>query len=171
MPAIIQLHQVGESVTEGIIEKWLVKPGDRVEKYDPMVEISTDKVNMEVPAPFSGVILRLLAKEGDTVQMVKPIAVLEIEGQIDEAADVDEEPLDLVENFDREAERRARVGEFLEEVRSVGPTGSGEGGLGRPDADTATSVDSDSDALQKLDDSHQYERLSPLVRKMIENTN
>lgn len=168
MPAIIQLPQVGESVTEGIIEKWLVKPGDRVEKYDPMVEISTDKVNMEVPAPFSGVILRLLVKEGDTVQMGKPIAELEIEGQIDEAVDVDEEPLDLVENFDREAERRARVGEFLEEVRSVGPTGSGEGGLGRPDVDTDTSVDSDSEALHKFDDSQPYERLSPLVRKMIE---
>ena len=78
MPAIIQLPHVGESVTEGIIGKWLVKPGDRVEKYDPLVEVSTDKVNMEVPAPFSGVILRILVEEGDTIEMGKPIAELEI---------------------------------------------------------------------------------------------
>ena len=134
MPVIIELPHVGESVTEGIIGKWLVKPGDRIEKYAPLVEVTTDKVSMEVPAPYTGIVLRTLVAEGETVAMGKPIAEFEIEGASPVASSqASAEPKPV---FDREAERRARVGEFLEGVRSVGPTGSGEGGLGRPDADT-----------------------------------
>ena len=63
----IELPQVGESVTEGIIGRWLRQPGDRVEKYDPLVEVVTDKVSMEMPSPASGVLTRILAEEGQTV--------------------------------------------------------------------------------------------------------
>ena len=51
----IDLPQVGESVTEGTIQKWLKKPGDKISKYDPLVEVETDKVTMEVPSPVNGV--------------------------------------------------------------------------------------------------------------------
>ncbi|SVD83053.1 uncharacterized protein METZ01_LOCUS435907, partial [marine metagenome] len=47
----IELPHVGESVTEAVIGKWLKQPGDKVEKYDPLVEVITDKVNMDVPSP------------------------------------------------------------------------------------------------------------------------
>ena len=54
MPEIVELPHVGESVVEGIIGKWLKQPGDKVERYEPLVEVVTDKVTMEVPSPVSG---------------------------------------------------------------------------------------------------------------------
>ena len=65
----IELPQVGESVTEGVIGRWLKKVGDRVEKYDPLVEVITDKVNMELPSPVEGILKEIIANEGDTVPM------------------------------------------------------------------------------------------------------
>ncbi len=62
----ITMPQLGESVTEGTIEKWLVKPGDTVKKYDPLAEVVTDKVNAEIPSSFEGVITELLAQEDIT---------------------------------------------------------------------------------------------------------
>ena len=53
----IELQHVGESVTEGVIGKWLKNIGDTVEKYEPLLEVVTDKVNMEVPSPYNGTLL------------------------------------------------------------------------------------------------------------------
>ena len=198
----IELPQVGESVTEGVIGKWLVEPGQRVEKYDPLVEVVTDKVSMEAPSPYTGVFVRALAEEGETVPMGRPICEMDIEG--------DEPPIPLIPSAAEESlgaaptsvdpapppvipaqagiqdapaaheagsedegeaeggpagdagdapgeEDAGRVGgawampaaqgadaqgeeaehptfEFMDSVRSVGPTGSGERGEGRPDA-------------------------------------
>ena len=74
MPQLIELPQVGESVVEGTIGKWLKQPGDRVERYDPLVEVITDKVTMEVPSPVAGQLTRIIAPEGETVPMGAPIA-------------------------------------------------------------------------------------------------
>ncbi len=74
MPELIELPHVGESVVEGTIGKWLKQPGDRVERYDPLVEVVTDKVTMEVPSPVAGELLRIIAQEGETVPMGAPIA-------------------------------------------------------------------------------------------------
>ena len=74
----VVMPQLGESVHEGTISKWLVKPGDRVVEFEPMLEVDTDKVNAEVPAPVSGVLREILAKEGDTVQAGTEIAVVEV---------------------------------------------------------------------------------------------
>ena len=60
----IKMPQLGESVTEGTITKWLVAVGDKVNKYDPLAEVMTDKVNAEIPSLFSGVIKELIANEG-----------------------------------------------------------------------------------------------------------
>ncbi|MGM8365077.1 dihydrolipoamide acetyltransferase family protein [Virgibacillus sp. W0181] len=65
----IMMPQLGESVTEGTINTWLVKEGDTVNKYDPIAEIMTDKVNAEVPSSFSGTITEIIAHEGDTIQV------------------------------------------------------------------------------------------------------
>ncbi|MCE2469560.1 MAG: 2-oxo acid dehydrogenase subunit E2 [Dehalococcoidia bacterium] len=116
MPIIIQLPQVGESVTEGIIGKWLVGVGERVEKYAPIVEITTDKVSMEVPAPYAGSLTRIIAHEGEAVPMGQPIAELEIE-HVGAAVDGGSESDQFL---DREAERRERIGEFLVEQASAG---------------------------------------------------
>ena len=78
MPTTIMLPQVGESVTEGTIQRWLKEPGARVDRYEPLVEVATDKVTMEVPSPVAGRFLRALAREGSTVKVGAPIC--EIDG-------------------------------------------------------------------------------------------
>jgi 2-oxoisovalerate dehydrogenase E2 component (dihydrolipoyl transacylase) len=74
----VVMPQLGESVHEGTISKWLVKPGDKVVEFEPMLEVDTDKVNAEVPAPVSGILREILAKEGETVQAGAEIAVVEV---------------------------------------------------------------------------------------------
>ncbi|MBA2381239.1 MAG: hypothetical protein H0V73_03935, partial [Chloroflexi bacterium] len=71
------MPQLGESVAEGTIGKWLKQPGDTVEKYEPLVEVITDKVNAEVPSPFAGILKEILAEEGATVPNNAEIAVIE----------------------------------------------------------------------------------------------
>jgi 2-oxoisovalerate dehydrogenase E2 component (dihydrolipoyl transacylase) len=74
----VVMPQLGESVHEGTISRWLVKPGDKVVEFEPMLEVDTDKVNAEVPAPVSGILREILAKEGQTVQAGAEIAVVEL---------------------------------------------------------------------------------------------
>ena len=111
---IIELPQVGESVTEGVIGKWLIQVGQSVEKYDPLVEVVTDKVNMEMPSPVSGVLTSILADEGATVPMGAPIAEIEVEGA---------EPSPVADSPQRST--ADRTGELLTDVAPVGPTGAG----------------------------------------------
>ncbi|SDH36180.1 dihydrolipoamide acetyltransferase family protein [Alteribacillus bidgolensis] len=73
----IKMPQLGESVTEGTITKWLVKPGDKVNKYDPIAEVTTDKVNAEVPSSYSGTITEIVAKEDETVQVGELICYMD----------------------------------------------------------------------------------------------
>jgi 2-oxoisovalerate dehydrogenase E2 component (dihydrolipoyl transacylase) len=74
------MPQLGESVHEGTISKWLVKPGDKIVEFEPMLEVDTDKVSAEVPAPVTGILLEILVKEGQTVQAGAEIAVVEVGG-------------------------------------------------------------------------------------------
>jgi len=76
MPTTITMPQLGETVTEGTVAQWLKKVGDSVEKYEAFVEVSTDKVNAEVPSPVSGTIVEIIAKEGETVPTGAPIAII-----------------------------------------------------------------------------------------------
>ncbi|HUR16051.1 MAG TPA: dihydrolipoamide acetyltransferase family protein [Candidatus Limnocylindrales bacterium] len=73
----VQMPQLGESVAEGTIGKWLKKPGDHVDKYEPIVEVITDKVNAEVPSPYEGTLTEILVQEGETVPNNTEIAVIE----------------------------------------------------------------------------------------------
>jgi 2-oxoisovalerate dehydrogenase E2 component (dihydrolipoyl transacylase) len=78
----ITMPQLGESVTEGTISKWLVSVGDHVNKYDPLAEVMTDKVNAEVPSSFSGTIKELIAGEDDTLPVGEVICLIEVEGTV-----------------------------------------------------------------------------------------
>ena len=78
----ITMPQLGETVTEGTILRWLVKVGDEVKEDDPILEISTDKVDTEVPSPFNGTVSSLLAEEGETVEVGSPL--LELDGTLTE---------------------------------------------------------------------------------------
>jgi len=86
MPVEVKLPQLGESIHEGTIARWLKQPGDRIEKYEPLVEITTDKVNVEMPSPVAGVLVALLVPEGETRPVGAPIALVELEGAAAEAA-------------------------------------------------------------------------------------
>ena len=63
----VMMTQMGESIVEGTLTKWLKKPGERVERDEPLFEISTDKVDTEIPSPAAGTLAEVLVAEGDTV--------------------------------------------------------------------------------------------------------
>lgn len=75
----IVMPQLGESVTEGTISKWLVAEGDRVKKYEPIAEVMTDKVTAEIPSSFTGTIQKLVIEEGETVEVGELIGYIETE--------------------------------------------------------------------------------------------
>lgn len=86
MAQTVLMPQLGESVTEGTIGQWLKKVGDSVDKYESLLEVLTDKVNAEVPAPIAGKIAKILVEEGQTVPIGTPICEIEVEGgQAEEA--------------------------------------------------------------------------------------
>src|SRR5688572_31378327 len=80
MATTIKMPQLGESVTEGTIERWLVKEGDAVQQYDPLFEVVTDKVNAEVPAEIGGTVTKILVADGETVAVGTPVAEIDAEG-------------------------------------------------------------------------------------------
>lgn len=135
MSITIELPHVGESVVEGTIGKWLKKPGDSIKRYEPLVEIITDKVTMEVPSPVEGMVVHLLAEEGETLPMGAPIAEVATadspEGAEPETAPIQLETAEL-ETAPPVAETPAAAappaspgttGYLLRDVTPVGPTG------------------------------------------------
>ena len=84
--AKVTMPQLGESVAEGTIGKWLKQPGDHVAKYEPLLEVITDKVNAEVPSPFEGVLKEILAEEGATVPNDAEIAIIDTGDESDASA-------------------------------------------------------------------------------------
>src|SRR5208337_4939320 len=76
-----RLPDIGEGVAEGEVVKWLVKEGAEVKENEPLVEIMTDKVNVEIPAPRKGTILKLMAKEGGTVKVGEVLLVIGEKGE------------------------------------------------------------------------------------------
>lgn len=107
MSQIVTMPQLGETVTEGTILRWLVKVGDEVKEDDPILEISTDKVDTEVPSPFNGTVSNLLAEEGETVEV--GASLLELDGDKTNSNDTPsiEEPKkdnvqDPISNVDQE---------------------------------------------------------------------
>ena len=80
MPTDVIMPQMGESIFEGTITKWLKKPGDKIQRDEPLFEISTDKVDAEIPAPASGVLKEIKVSEGATVQVNTVVGVIDAEG-------------------------------------------------------------------------------------------
>jgi len=91
------MPQLGETVTEGTILRWLVKVGDEVKEDDPILEISTDKVDTEVPSPFNGKVTSLLVEEGETVEVGS--SLLELDGDEQEPDDTEEQTGEFLKMF------------------------------------------------------------------------
>jgi pyruvate dehydrogenase E2 component (dihydrolipoamide acetyltransferase) len=86
MSVEVVMPQMGESITEGTVSKWLKQVGERVEKDEPLLEISTDKVDAEVPAADGGVLLEIRANEGETVEVGSVVAIIGAEGESSSAS-------------------------------------------------------------------------------------
>src|SRR5919204_4044139 len=81
MATNVTMPQLGESVTEGTVGKWLKQKGEPVAKYEPLVEIITDKVNSEIPSPAEGTLLEILVPEGETIKVGTLMAVIGTAGE------------------------------------------------------------------------------------------
>ena len=81
MPTDIIMPQMGESIVEGTITKWLKKPGDKVQRDEPLFEISTDKVDAEIPAPASGILQEIKVTEGTTVGVNTVVGTIAVDGE------------------------------------------------------------------------------------------
>src|SRR5262249_23180745 len=73
---VVKMPQLGESVSEGTIGRWLKQPGERVERDEPLVEIQTDKVNAEVPSPVAGILQQILLPEGATAAVKSDMGII-----------------------------------------------------------------------------------------------
>src|SRR5215831_2636562 len=72
----VKMPQMGESIFEGTVTKWIKKEGDSVQRDEPLFEISTDKIDTEIPAPAAGTLQQILIKEGQTVQINTVVAII-----------------------------------------------------------------------------------------------
>lgn len=111
MSQIVTMPQLGETVTEGTILRWLVQVGDEVKEDDPILEISTDKVDTEVPSPFTGQVTSLLVEEGETVEV--GASLLELDGDSDSSS-VSEEASNEAETVNEPVEEVVEVEEIVE---------------------------------------------------------
>src|SRR5690349_11097078 len=125
------MPQLGESVAEGTIGKWLKNVGDHVDKYEPIVEVITDKVNAEVPSPFEGTLTEILVQEGETVPNNTEIAVIEGAGaEAETAAPAPPAPAPAMEATVDETAPQA--------AEPTGPYGAGTGPGGSDESPTRT---------------------------------
>ena len=92
MPTDVIMPQMGESIFEGTITKWLKKPGDAVQQDEPLFEISTDKVDAEIPSPAAGILSEIKVQAGTTVQINAVVAVISAGGAAVPAAKPSAQP-------------------------------------------------------------------------------
>ena len=125
-----------------------------MDRYDPLVEVLTDKVSMEVPSPVAGVVTELLAQEGQTVPMGAPIAAIETEADADAAPPADAAPAPGTAEPSQSIDR---TGVLLKDVAPVGPTGAG----------VAIATDAqDAAQRQSAESAQTRRRYSPAVRRL-----
>jgi 2-oxoglutarate dehydrogenase E2 component (dihydrolipoamide succinyltransferase) len=121
----IVLPAMGEGVIEATINKWLVKAGTAVTEEDPLVEIATDKVDTEVPAPASGVLAEIIAEEGSVIKVGAPIAVLEVNVKVtpEEAKKVQKEVERIQETIEEVKQEQKDERKSSQELKSRTPSG------------------------------------------------
>lgn len=123
MTVDILMPKMGESIMEGTILKWLKKAGDKIERDEPILEISTDKVDTEIPAPESGVLTELLYKEGDTIEVGKVIAKMNTDANAEVPAE--QTPAPEVKEEAKEEVMEVKAPEPVQEAETETQVGGG----------------------------------------------
>ena len=145
MSQLVTMPQLGETVTEGTVLRWLVNVGDEVKEDDPILEISTDKVDTEVPSPFSGKVTALLVEEGETVEV--GASLLELDGEGSHSESSDEQPEIVDSQASQDDTNKKNIEEVEEEKK-------------------------ENDAIpQKVIAKESKQKLSPVVRRLASENN
>jgi pyruvate dehydrogenase E2 component (dihydrolipoamide acetyltransferase) len=173
----VVMPQMGESIAEGTVSKWLKKVGDKVDRDEPLLEISTDKVDAEIPSPAAGILTEILANEGDTVPVNAVVARIAAEGEASapapaaEAAPPAKEP-------EQQAANEATQQEVKQEAPAAQPETAPQAEAA-PQAETAppasneepaTDDDAEGADVASLDERRRT-KSSPLVRKIAKENN
>jgi pyruvate dehydrogenase E2 component (dihydrolipoamide acetyltransferase) len=155
----VVMPQMGESIAEGTISKWLKNVGDSVDRDEPLLEISTDKVDAEIPSPVAGVLTEILAKEGDTVPVNAVVARIGAAGESEAAA-----PADAPEPEQQAADESMKQ-EVAQEAPAAAPAAEA---APAPEPESAPEPEPRSDEEEKVTslDERRRTRSSPLVRKI-----
>ncbi|MFG1777186.1 2-oxoglutarate dehydrogenase, E2 component, dihydrolipoamide succinyltransferase [Micromonospora sp. NPDC049048] len=130
MPVSVTMPRLGESVTEGTVTRWLKQEGDTVEVDEPLLEVSTDKVDTEIPSPAAGVLSRIVVGEDETAEVGSELAVIAGEGESTgggESAGQQEEPAEEAEEAAEEPQAEAEQPAVEEPPAQAAQAPSGEG--------------------------------------------
>ncbi|HTV00568.1 MAG TPA: dihydrolipoamide acetyltransferase family protein [Luteitalea sp.] len=147
------MPQMGESVAEGTVVRWIKKVGDSVDRDEPLFEISTDKVDAEIPSPAAGVLLEIRAHEGDTVPIDTVVAVLGEAGSVPTPAT----------SVDSQADGTPAAPQDTSVALDQAPAGDSAAAMA-PAPDDA-SVDADQ-SIEDLTEARRRQKSSPLVRRI-----
>ena len=150
----VEMPELGESVTEGTITTWLKEVGDEVEVDEPLLEVSTDKVDTEIPSPVAGTLIEILAEEDDTVEVGDVIVII---GDADAA--VEEDDTDEPEEAEEPAEEKAEEKPEPKEEKKPEPKKE------EPKAEKAEKAES-KNASAKVNNGDNVPYVTPLVRKL-----
>lgn len=162
------MPQLGESVTEGTITKWLKKVGESINKDEPLFEVSTDKVDSEVPSNEQGVIAQILVEEGDTVDVGTVLAVISDGSEVSDRQKVVAEPEPVVEAVPTQTTAPREPSVASRVVAEPEPVEQAASELVRTasyaNQESVTAVEGD---REQVDVDHESLLLSPVVRKLV----
>ena len=149
----ILVPELGESITEATVSKWIKSAGDNVEEYEPIVELETDKVNVEVPAPSNGVLEEISVKEGQTVNVGSLLGM--INGSTKKAlnrAGLNLNDIDVIELNEAFAAQSLAVIKELKIPKEIVNVNGGAIALGHPLGATGSSITGKTASLLKKND-------------------
>jgi pyruvate dehydrogenase E2 component (dihydrolipoamide acetyltransferase) len=165
MATNVVMPQMGESIAEGTIVRWIKKVGDSVDRDEPLFEISTDKVDAEIPSPSAGVLTDIKVKEGETVPVNSVVAVIGAAGEAVSSAPGEPAPAGGASSMPE-----AAVGQPETSSPSTGSDLAARSGAARP-SDSAAPADSSSPSGPLSKEELRRQKSSPLVRRIAKEHN
>jgi 2-oxoglutarate dehydrogenase E2 component (dihydrolipoamide succinyltransferase) len=160
MSTDVIMPQMGESIFEGTLTKWLKKPGDRIQRDEPLFEISTDKVDAEIPSPASGILKEVKVQEGATVQVNTVVGIIDAEGSAATSAASSAKPAASTASSAKQAQPQsspAQAAKTAEPARAAGSTKGGavstDGPSRAPAASTSKPAETKSGSRPQADGS------------------